>query len=69
MDKLVTVYKKGGFKITNIDCDNEFCKAMDPFSGGQAPPIKMNYASAQEHVPRTEQNNRVIQERVRAAYH
>jgi hypothetical protein len=29
----------------------------------------MNYAAAQEHVPRAERNNRVIQERVRVAYH
>jgi hypothetical protein len=69
MNELVTVYKKGGFKITDIHCDNEFRKAMDPFLAGQTPPIKMNYASAQEHVPRAERNNRVIQERVHAAYH
>jgi hypothetical protein len=69
MDELLAIYKRGGFKITDIHCDNEFRKAMDPFSAGQAPPIKMNYASAQEHVPRAERNNRVIQERVRAAYH
>jgi hypothetical protein len=42
---------------------------MDPFLARQEPPIKMNYASAQEHVPRAERNNRVIQEQVRAAYH
>jgi hypothetical protein len=69
LNKLVTVYKTGGFKITDIHCDDEFRKAMDPFSAGQTPPIKMNYASAQEHVPRAERNNRVIQEQVRAAYH
>jgi hypothetical protein len=69
MNELVMVYKKGGIKITDIHCDNEFRKAMDPFSAGQTPPIKMNSASAQEHVPRAERNNRVIQERVRAAYH
>jgi hypothetical protein len=69
MDEFVTVYKTGGFKITDIHCDNEFRKAMDPFSAGQTPPIKMNYASAQEHVPRVERNNRFIEERVRAAYH
>jgi hypothetical protein len=69
MDELVTVYKKGGFKITDIYCNDEFRRAMDPFSAGQAPPIKMNYASAQELVPRAERNNRVIQEQVRAAYH
>jgi hypothetical protein len=42
---------------------------MDPLSAAQATPIKMNYAAAQEHVPRAERNNRVIQERVRATYH
>jgi hypothetical protein len=51
MDELMTVYKAGRFKTTDIHCDNEFRKAMDPFSAG-TPPIKMNYASAQEHVPR-----------------
>jgi hypothetical protein len=56
MDELLAVYKQGGFKITDIHCDNEFQKAMDPFSARQEPPIKMNYASAQEHVPRAEQN-------------
>jgi hypothetical protein len=69
MKELVTIYKKGGFNISDIHCDNEFHKAMDPFSASQTPPIKMNYVSAQEHLPRAERNNRVIQERVRAAYH
>jgi hypothetical protein len=69
MDELLAVYTRGGFKITDIHCDNEIRKAMDTFSARQEPPIKMNYASAQEHVPRTERNNRVIQERVCAAYH
>jgi hypothetical protein len=69
MDELTAVYKRGGFTISEIHCDNEFRKVMDPFSARQNPPIKMNYASAQEHVPRAERNNRVIQERVRSAYH
>jgi hypothetical protein len=69
MNKLVTIYKKGGFNITDIHCDNAFRKAMDPSLAGQTPPIQMNYASAQEHVSPAERNNRVIQERVRAAYH
>jgi hypothetical protein len=69
MDELLTIYKRGGFKITDIHCDNEFRKAMDPFSARQEPPIKMNYTSAQKHAPRAERNNRVIQERVCAAYH
>ena len=63
------VYKRGGFNITKIHCDNEFFKVMDTFSSEQYPPIKINYAAAQEHIPRSELNNRVIQERVQAAYH
>jgi hypothetical protein len=69
MEELVAVYKRGGFNITDIHCDNEFRKVMDPFSAGQTPPIKMNYVAAQEHIPRAERNNRVIHERVRVAYH
>ena len=42
---------------------------MDSFAAKQNPPIKMNYAAAQEHVPRAERNNRVVQERVRANYY
>jgi hypothetical protein len=56
--------------VTEIHCDNEFHKLMDPFSAKHDPVIKVNYATAlQEHVPRAERNNRTIQERVRAAYH
>jgi hypothetical protein len=54
MEELVTVYKKGGFNITDIHCDSEFHKVMDPFSARQNPPIKMNCISAQERVPRAE---------------
>jgi hypothetical protein len=68
-DELLGVYKKGGFNITEVHCNNEFCKVMDPLLARQDPPIKMNYAAGQEHVPRTERNNCVIQERVRSAYH
>jgi hypothetical protein len=39
------------------------------FGAAKTPPIKMNYVAAQDHVPRAERNNHVIQERVRAAYH
>ena len=42
---------------------------MDPFLAKQDPRIKTDYAAAQEQVPRYEQNNCVIQERLRAAWH
>ena len=65
----MAVYKKCGFNITEIHCDNEFYKVMDQFLQGQDPPIKINYAAAQEHVPWAEKKNRVIQECIQAAYH
>ena len=34
---------------------------MDPFSEKQDQTIKINYTAVQEHFPRYEQNNRVIQ--------
>ena len=55
--------------MTEIHCDNEFRTAMDPYAASKDPPIRMNYAAAQEHVPRAERNNRTIQERIRATYH
>ena len=33
------------------------------------PTINVNLASAQEHVPEAERNNRTIQERIRSIYH
>ena len=42
---------------------------MDPFFAKKYLTIKINYAALQEYVPRYEQNNCVIQERVQAAYH
>jgi hypothetical protein len=69
MDELLALYKRGGFTISAIHCNNKFRKVMNPLSARQDPPITINYAGAQENVPRAERNNRVIQERVRAAYH
>jgi hypothetical protein len=57
MDELLAVYKRGNFTINEVHCDNEFHKLMDPYSTKQDPPITVNYASAQEHVPRAERNN------------
>eukprot|EP00957_Ditylum_brightwellii_P118184 9014075-Ditylum_brightwellii.AAC.1 len=49
INKVKTLYNKGGFKTTSIHCDSEFHKAMGVYSAEQKPPIKMNYAAAQEH--------------------
>jgi hypothetical protein len=69
LDEIMCIYKRGQFQVTEIHCDNEFHKLLDPFSAKQDPIIKVNYATANEHVPRAERNNRTIQERVRADYH
>ena len=40
MEELMEVYKKGAFNITEIHCDNEFFKMMDPFTAKQDPQHK-----------------------------
>ncbi len=39
MDEINYVYRKGGFRIVEIHCDNEFHKAMDRFAAKQDPPM------------------------------
>ena len=56
MNEIYYIYRKAGFIIVEIHCDNEFHEAMDEFASKQNPPIKMNYANPQEHVPRAERN-------------
>ena len=67
LDIVFRQYNKAGFRIGTIHCDNEFKPIMDDLKDDLD--IAMNYASAQEHVPEAERNNRVIKERVRAVYH
>jgi hypothetical protein len=67
LDSIYRIYKKSGFTIKWIHCDQEFRPLMDNVSNKLD--IKMNYATASEHVPEAERNNRTIQERIRATYH
>jgi hypothetical protein len=64
---LVRMYKTAGSTVTTIDCDPEFKPLkswlQDAFQ------ISMNVANPQDHVPQIERTNRVIKERVRAAFH
>jgi hypothetical protein len=64
---LFIVSKKSGFTIKWIHCDQEFRPIMDNVSNKLD--ITMSYATASEHVPEAERNNRTIQERIRSAYH
>jgi hypothetical protein len=57
MDELMAVYRRGQSTVNEVHCNNEFHKLMDHYSAKQDLPITMNYAAAQEHVPRAERNN------------
>jgi hypothetical protein len=58
LDTVFQIYKKGGFIITTIHCDNEFQPIMKPMEKIYG--VKMNYANPQEHAPEKEQCIRVI---------
>jgi hypothetical protein len=66
-ESVMAVYNRGGFQIRRIHADNEFRPLMETMANKHG--IAMNYANPQEHVPEAERNNRVIKERVRAAYY
>jgi hypothetical protein len=65
IDSIFRVYNNAGFRTNRIQCDQEFRVLMvsDDLD------IETNYATAGEHVPEAERNNRTIQERIRATYH
>jgi len=59
-------YNKADFKITQIHCDGEYKPLMNKIKDELN--IDINFANPQDHVPEAEHNNRMIKERVRAAY-
>ena len=61
------VHNKAGFNIAFIHCDNEFKAVFEDIKDDIQAVV--NYASAKEHVPEAERNNRVIKERIRATLH
>ena len=69
VNDVLSVYRQGGFQVTEIRCDNEFRATLDPIVANEKPPIHANYSNPQEHVPQAERNNRTIKERVRCTYH
>ena len=46
LNEIYYVYRKGGFVIEEIHCDNEFHKSMDKFAMSKSPVIKVNYSNA-----------------------
>ena len=47
-------YKRGGFDLIKIRCDNDFKVALDPIVATYNPPIMVDYTNPQEHVPQVE---------------
>ena len=54
VNNINSVYKRGAFDLTKIRRDNEFQAALDPIVAIYDPPIKVNHANPQEHVPQAE---------------
>ena len=69
LNKLNSVYKRGGCNLTKIRCDNEFHAALDPIVATLDPPIKVRYTSPKEQVSQAERKNRYIKEHFRSVYH
>jgi hypothetical protein len=65
--EIINLYNRAGFKIKEIQSNNEFKPLQDKLLTNFD--IGMNFSNPQEHVPEAERNNRVIKERVRATYH
>jgi hypothetical protein len=68
LNKIMHIYRKAGFLVTHIYCDNEFRPLMTHLLE-QEPNLFFNFANPNEHVPEIERSIRVIKERVRATYH
>ena len=60
LDATFRIYNHGGFQVTTVHCDPEFKPLEDPLIDLD---IKLNYASAKEHIPEVERAIRTIKER------
>ena len=69
LDEVLRLYNSNGFTISKIYCDQEFKPLMDDIKDNFTPPIDMDYCATNKHVPEAERNNRVLKERIRAAFH
>jgi len=68
LGEVIALYKKGGFQVTYLYCDNEFRPLLTLFEQ-QHSAIHINFANPNEHVPDIERSIRVIKERIRSTYH
>ena len=66
--EVIAMYRKAGFQVTHIYCDNEFKPLMTHLADKEST-IQINYSNPNEHVPDIERSIRVIKERIRSTYH
>ena len=67
LDNVFRIYHAAGFKVVKIHCDKEFESLKTQLKDDYK--INVNCASAQEHVPEAERNNRTLKERFRSIFH
>jgi hypothetical protein len=66
--EVIKVYNRADFEVSTVYADNEFRPVIERIQQ-DFPSMSANFASAKEHVPEAERNNRTIKERVRSCYH
>ncbi len=67
---VIWIYKKAGFKIVAIHCDQEFVSLLQGLEDHRLTRhIRIIPAAANSKVPEAERNVRVLKERFRASYH
>jgi len=64
LQSVKAIYRKRGFKITNLNMDSQFEPVRDK---AHSMGTTLNMISADEHVPKIERCNRTIKERIRSA--
>ena len=67
LDKILRIYNKGGYKISNITCNNGFKKIFEKVDGKLD--VSIEYTNLNNHKPHAEWNNRTIKNQVRMGLH
>jgi hypothetical protein len=67
LNQILRHYNRARFVIRTIHCDGESRGMMENVEDDLD--VNMNFTNAQDHVSEAERNNRMIKERIRAAYH
>ena len=58
LDAILRCYNGGGYKVSNITCDNGFRAIFEEVSENLD--VTMEYANPQDHEPHIKRNNRTI---------